>query len=267
MAASQLWRKSTYISAIEYIVGNMIREFDISKANINVLRDANVLTEEQYQYYLHCDRMERQVAIGKLQGANPEVVNILKAGIENARKVFIVDNGIIDSDILYIRNDAIAIIGSKPISRLQVSEHVAFRESGRYSSFYRFGSISMLYLYDMITGVENIDIKGLGESRKLHEDFMIDFLTELFYRAQVEGIPSALSVLQNVHKNYIAMKLPINYYREFNSASNYRLLPVFSSYSTLYKIEATEYDKRYIDISYNDAMLRHFVKIFASIIF
>ena len=263
-----LWQKSTYISKLEYIIGGMIREFDISKANISILRDANVLTEEQYQYYLNCDRMERQVAIGKLQGANPEVVNILKSGITNAKKVFMESNDIDDSEILYIRNDAICIIGTRYISRLQITDRVAFRESGRYSSFYRFGSISLLYLYDIITQTEQLDIKGLGDSGELlHKNFMIDFLTELFYTAQIEGIPSAIKLLYQVHRDYLNMSMAIEYYREFNPASNYRLKCDFSNNSILYLREAIEYHKQFIDISYNDALFRHLQKIFASLMF
>ena len=263
-----LWQKSTYISKTEYIIGMLIREFDISKANISVLRDANVLSEDQYQYYLHCDRMERQVAIGKLQGSNPEVVDILKSGITNAKRVFMESNNIDDSDILYIRNDAICIIGSKNISNLSVSNRVAFRESGRYSSFYRFGSISLLYLYDVITQTEDLEIKGLGEAgEKLHKDFMLDFLSELFYRAQVEGIPNAIQMLNQVRQSYISKSMPIEYYREFNPASNYRLDPSFSDNSTLYLRTALEYHKRFLDISYNDNILRRLNMIYASIYF
>lgn len=263
-----LWQKSIYISKIEFIVGGLIREFDISKANISILRDANVLSEEQYLYYLNCDRMERQIAIGKLQGANPEVVNTLKAGITNAKKVFMEANDIDDSDILYIRNDAICIIGSKYISRLQITDRVAFRENGRYSSFYRFGSISLLYLYDIVTQTEQLDIKGLGGSgEELHKNFMIDFLSELLYTAQVEGIPNAIKLLYQVHRDYLNMTMDIGYYREFNPASNYRLNGDFSGNSILYLREAIDYHKQYIDISYNDALFRHFQKIFASLMF
>lgn len=263
-----LWQKHTYIAKTEYIIGTVIREFDISKANISVLRDANIITEEQYQYYLHCDRMERQIAIGKLQGSNPEVVDILKSGITNARRVFMESNNIDDSEILYIRNDAICIVGTRYIVNLNITEHVSFRESGRYSSFYRYGSISLLYLYDVITQTECLEVKGLGdEGEKLHKNFMLDFLSELFYRAQVEGIEIAMKTLQDFHTSYISKSLDVGYYREFNSASNYKIFQFEYSNSVAYLRDALEYHKQFIDISYNEAVLRHFNKIFASIYF
>lgn len=266
-----LWKQHTYISPTEFVIGTLIREFDISKANISVLRDANVLSEEQYQYYLHCDRMERQIAIGKLQGANPEVVDILKDGILNAKRIFMEANNICDSEILYIRNDAICIVGDRYIPILQITDRVAFRESARYTSFYRFGNIHLLYSYDIINQKENIDVKGLGDGYNsafsLHKNFMIDFLSELFYTAQVEGIQNAIKLLSTVHQDYITMKMDIGYYREFNHSSNYRLKSDFSANSTLYLREATEWHKQFLDISFNESLLRHFQKIFASIIF
>ena len=159
-----LWQKSHYASKVEYIVDSTIREFDISKANISILRDANVLSENDYQYYLQCSRMERQIAIGKLQGSDPKISEILKSGITNARKIFMDSNSIDDSEVLYIRNDAIAIVGQRVIRNLTISEHVSFRQSAQYTSFYKFKAIDFLYFYDPVTNTEVLDVKGLGET-------------------------------------------------------------------------------------------------------
>ena len=215
--------------------------------------------------------MERQIAIGKLQGSNPEVVEVLKAGILNAKRIFMEANNIDDSEILYIRNDAICIVGDRYISRLQITDRVAFRESARYTSFYRFGSVHLLYHYDIITQKEYMDVKGLGSddnsALSLHKPFMIDFLSELFYTAQVEGIQNAIKLLAIVHQDYISMNMDIGFYREFNSASNYKLKSEFSGNSAVYLREAINWHKQFIDISFNESLFRHLNKIFASIVF
>lgn len=266
--SSTLWQKANYAAKIQYVIDSTIREFDISKANISVLRDANILTEDQYQYYLRAPRMERQIYIGKLQGFDSRITNILKDGITNAKKIFMQTNSIQDSEILYIRNDAIAVIGPRVINNFMVTDRVSFRESARYSSFYRFNAIDMLYFYDPVTNTERLDLKGLGDGGvELHKKFMLDFLCELFYRAQIEGVQEAISLIQTFHKNYIDMHMPIEYYRELNSQSKYKLLPSISMYSTVYIDYATDYHKQYLDISYNEALLRHFNRIFASIYF
>lgn len=266
--SSLLWQKPQYKSKIEYIIDNPIREFDISKANISILRDANVLSEEQYQYFLTCPRMERQIFIGKLQGSNPEVTTALKSGIANAKKVFMESNGIQDSDILYIRNDAIAIIGNKFIGQLDITNRVRFRESAVYSSFYRVNAVDMLYYYNPVSKVEKLDLKGLSdESVALHKEFMLDFLCELFYRAQMEGVKSAMEILQGLYKQYNARELPIGYYRELTSQSYYKLDSSMAMYSSLYIDNAIEYHKKMLDISYNESVLRHFSRIYSSIYF
>lgn len=264
----RLWEKTRYASKIDYIIDNFIREFDISKANISVLRDAGVMSENDYQYFLNAPRMERQIAIGKLQGGNTEASEILKNGIRNARKVFMEANSIDDSDILYIRNDAIAVIGPKPVKYLDISEHVHFRLSATYSSFYRFKAVDYLYLYDAVLNTEVLDVKGIGdEGIQLHKNFMLEFLCELFYRAQMEGVNEAINVLQDFYIKYTDLSLPIGYYRELNSGSRFKLDDKFSMYSTLYIDTSIDCFKKYIDISYNENLLRHLNKIYSTIYF
>ena len=265
---NHLWDKDRYSAKIEFIIDNFIREYDITKANISVLRDANVLSEEQYMYFMSAPKMEREVAIGKMQGSNTKITEILKSGIKNAKRVFMESNDIQDSEILYIRNDAIAVIGSRPIMNLQITDRVAFRESARYSSFYKFNYIDLLYLYDVVENKEHLDIKGLGDSGvSLHKDFMIDFLCELFYSAQNEGAERALNILSNVHEQYIKLEMPAGYYREFNPQSKFKLSKQFSMVSSLYLDNINEHYKQYLDISFNEYMLRHFSRIYSSIYF
>ena len=79
--SKHLWERSFYNSNIPYLISVPIREYDISKANISVLRDANVINEEQYQYFYNAPKYIREVAIGKMQGSNPELSKIKNAGI------------------------------------------------------------------------------------------------------------------------------------------------------------------------------------------
>lgn len=270
---SSLWKKSSYRANINFIIGSQIREYDISKANINVLRDANILSEEQYQYLLTCPKLQRQITIGNMQGENTNISKVLKDGITNARKIFMESNNIQDNDILAIRNDAITIIGNKPITKLAITDRVSFRLDGIYTSYYcispdRANTVDLYYYYNPIERVENLNIKGLGDTGiGLHKIHMIDFISELLYTTQIEGVRNSIPILQNFHNNYSNLNVPIEYYREFNPGSRFRLKQYFSSYSTLYMDYATEYDKRFIDISYNEKVLRSFNKIFSSIYF
>lgn len=264
---SSLWEKSNYKSNLEYLIDIPIQEYDISKANISVLRDMNVISENQYQYFLQCPKLEREIAIGKMQGANPAVSIALKEGISNSRRIFIESNNLKDSDILAIRNDAITIIGDKYI-KTNISDRIRFRLVGNYRSFYKINRMYMYYNFDLISKTEVLDIKGLGDiGIALHKDYMLEFLSELFYTAQIEGVQKAINLLSTVYQQYIQKSLKVEYYRELNEFSRYKLIKNMSMFSSVYLENATDYDKRYIDISFNEEIFRILNRIYASIYF
>ena len=263
---SNLWELSHYRSSIGFIIGNHIREYDITKANISILRDYNALSEEEYQYFLNAPKIEREISIGKLRGSNPKLTEILNEGIINARKAFIEINNISDNEILQINNDSITIIGNNPVNNLDISSRTHFRLDGEYSSYYRLYYLDIYYLYNIISNKESIEIKGIGdEAFSLHKDFMIDLLLEIFYRAQVEGVKQSISLLSDIHKKYIGLAMPIGYYREFNSQSRFKIESRLSEFASYYMDFAVEPQKKILDISYNESIFRLLNQIYASI--
>ena len=259
---NNLWSKANYRANIDYVIDAPIKEYDISKANINVLRDANIITEELYQYLLVAPKIEREVYIGKMQGNDPNVTAVLKQGIENARKVFMEINNINPSEVLSIRNDAIMVISNRPMI-LDITQRVKFRLSGDYRSFYKINNLNFYYNYNLVTEEEVLDVKGMDESAyNLHKDYMIEFLAELFYAAQIEGVQTAMKLLSMVYTNYINKLLDIGYYRELNSLSRFKIIN-----SQFYADFLTEWDKKYVDLSYNENIFRHLNKIFSTVYF
>lgn len=264
---NNIWTNDNYISPLQFLIDIPIQEFDLTKANINVLRDADAISEEQYQYLYHCPKHERSVTIGKMQGRDNRITQILKEGIANARKVFILSNNILDKDILAIRNDAITIIGDKNITNLRVTDRVNFELEGSYRSFYRINFLHMYYNYDLVSKTEVLDIKGLGDfGVEIHNNYFMDFLRELFYTAQIEGVDNALHLLAIFYNNYIMGNLDINYYRELNPQSMFKLNPILRT-QTLYVNDASEGDRAYINTMYNEQILREFNRIYSSIYF
>lgn len=265
---NDLWQKINYRAPVQYIIDMTIREFDITKANISVLRDANAITEELYQYLYRAPKQERSVYIGKLEGKHPEIVPVLKSGIEKARRTFIETNGIETNEVLAIRNDAIMVIGDRPISNLQMTDRVAFRLAAAYRSFYKLDYMDFFYNYDLITRTEVLDIKGLNnESIELHKQFMLDFLAELFYTAQIEDCKGAISILNNFYKQFINKELDIGFYRELNSQSQFRFINSMTSVGRLYSDNCSNYDKKYIDLSCNANILRQLNRMYSRVYF
>lgn len=262
--SKSVWKKVSYKSSIQYVIDFPIREYDLTKANISVLRDANAISEDLYQYLYACPKDERNITIGKMIGKNTQLETVRKAGIENARRLFMEINNLDDSDILAIRNDAMVVLSDRPM-KLDITERTKFRLEGSYRSFYRLGMIELYYDFDPINKIEVLDIKGLGEnSIPLHADYMLDFLKELFYCAQLEGLGTAINILSQFYDNYINLRLEVGYYRELVSGSRYRLNRSFTNFQTIEMDWATERDKKYLDISYNANLLITLNKMFAS---
>lgn len=262
---SKIWEKDFYKAPIPFIIDGVINEYDISKANISILKDAGYLEDTKYIDLYKSPKQYREIYIGKLQGSNPEVAQALSNGFKEARRKFIELNNINDNNIIDIRKDSISTVSVKA-DKLQVSPHVVFKKSGQYTSFYRLKFVDIYYNYDVVTGTEVISPRGLGSSKYLHEEYMLDFLSELFYTVRLD-INKALDIINNFYVNYINLKLPIGYYREFNGQSMFKFN--ISDFSTTYilDLEDTDQYKSQLDISFNAYILRELIKYFSSVYF
>ena len=128
-----LWNNVRYKSFIDCLIDTPITVYDIRAANISVLFDKGLLSPEVYSNLRTTAKIEREIYIGKLQGANPYISETLKEGIIEAKQKFFTANGLTDNDILEIDNDAVYIIGSKQIPVQTVSPHVYFKKAEQYT--------------------------------------------------------------------------------------------------------------------------------------
>jgi len=262
---SELWNNVNYTADIDYLIGSFIREYDIAKANINILLWKGLISIEQYNFLYSADRMTRQVTIGKLRAANPELGKALDAGVIEVKKLFFEANDIQDYDILAIKNDAIYIINKIPT--VTKFDNVEFTCRNIYTSYLRINRVQYLYYFDPIMRKEVLDIKGIGEQQlALHQDFFYEFLLELLNVSTVDSIENTLWLIQAFSQKYVSLDLDIGYYREFNPASQYRIQGGLH-YMELLADHLPEKDKYCLNISYNYNILRELYKIFSQIYF
>ena len=263
-----LWKEKNYKSPINIIIDRPIVEYDITKANISVLRDAGAISDNEYNYLYNADKETRSVTIGLMQGRNKSITDILNNGITSAKEKFMKLNGIDDSDVLTIRNDSITVMSDKNMI-LDITDRVHFRVAGVYRSFYRLSNqLELFYNYDVVNNTEILDSKGLGDSEYLHKDFMLDFLAEVFYQAQIQGIDSALNTISIFYKEYVNRSHDIGYYRELNARSFYRFDKSFSMLRGSLLTDNTSNDnKKYLDITYNIGIMNNLVALLSSVYF
>lgn len=256
--------RTVYTAPVDSLISSFIREYDISKANINVLLRSGVISKSQYDYYYNLDRMSRQIQIGLLQ-KDSKIAAALKEGITRAKKEFFMANDIQTYEVLSIKNDAIFLINKIPT--ITKFDNIEFVCKNLYTSFYKLQNKEYYYLFDRVNGIENIDIKGMNKDLlELHKDHFLEFLLTVFNSAQTESIEDTLLLLKTFYTNYVNKKLDIGYYRRFDGESRFVFSPI-SKYSTFEASYLPESAINDIDISYNLKILNQLTKIYSGIYF
>ena len=260
-----LWDNINYSAEISYLPNTLIYEYDISKANINVLYSKGVIDKKTYDYLYNAERMVRQVYVGKLQ-RDKAIVDILKAGIIEAKKMLFEANDIKDYEVLSIKNDAVFIINRNLINTQ--FGLINFVNKNQYTSFYKIKNLEMYYYYNNISKEEYLHIKGISDDiLYLHDKYMIQLLKDIFYAVQIEGIEIAIRMLKDFYNKYVTRNLDVGYYRMFDNESMYHFNFKSVVNAGFAAADIGEFDKNVIDISFNLSILVELQKILISIYF
>ena len=256
-------QKKNYLAPFPYLIAHNIYEYDIQKANINVLYHEGVISKEYYEKLLVMDRMDRQIEIGYLQRNNPDATDKLSAGIMFFRNKFMEVNGLLPNDILAIKNDAIFVIDKIP--KYTDFDNIHFIRKNMYSSFVKLINLEVYFKSDVINGYTIIDVKGISDDKlPLHEKGMISIIAEILFLVESGDLQSAISYLNTVYMQYLNRDLSINFYREFSNRSQF----LIKVNSIMYYIDqCKESDKYALDISYNINVLRDLYGMLSTIQF
>lgn len=253
MKKEELYEKVNYISGLKFLFSNYIREYDLSKANINVLFLKGIIDKDMYDKLYSSTRDERQRTIGLMELKDRKVTLFKAQGIKEAKKMLFEANNIKDTEILTIKNDAVFTI-NKVLHHTKFGDYIDFQLKNTFTDFVYLKGIEVYYGYDRISGVENIQTKGLGKKAYLHKDFMLDFIVYIMSEIENGNINDAISSFTDFFNDYISGKLDIGYYREFNSDSMYSII------NSKYKVFAAENDEhtktKVLNINYNLHLLR-----------
>ena len=260
-----LYEKKNYLNPIPYLFSD-IREYDISKANINILFAKGIIDEDKYKYLYNLPRMDRQYTIGNMC-KNKDIQDALDSGLIEFKKLFFETNDIGYQDVLSIKNDAIFLINKVP--RFTSFGNVQFLEKNHYISYMKVFDTELYYSLNRVTGEEKIDVKGISDEKleKYHLNYMLDFLCYIFNTIQTDGIDKAINDLHYFYNNYVSRKLDIGYYREFNAMSLFRISinitnrlvsvnPQLQKDIGLEYVNDNDEYRKYINISYNMNYLR-----------
>lgn len=257
-------RRKTYLAPIPYLISHYIYEYDISKANLNIMYHQGVINKEEYDLIKTFPKQQREIYFGLAQ-KDPEKDKALQEGLTIFRQKFLESNQIPETNLLSVKNDALFIVDIVP--KFTVFDNIEFIRKNVYTSFYKLGKLEVYYYLDSVNNKEIIDVKGISDDKlqKYHYEFFIQLLCTIFECVQTSSAGDALILINMIIQNYINMQLPIEYYREFNTDSMYRIsMPNGLQY--LFET-IDDNNKQYLNISTNLNILRELYGIISNIYF
>ena len=247
-----LYKEKVYTIGLNYLFNQYIREYDISKANINVLFAKGIINKSLYDLLYNSDRMFRQIYIGKMIRDNSEIQNALNQGIIEYKQMFFEANGITDNNILSIKNDAVFVLNIVP--KILNFDNITFIHKNTYTSFMKLNELEIYYGCDINSEV--IDVKGIKDSdlEKFHIDFL-NIIIDFFRFIQKSGPEATLQYITTIINSYVNLELPIGCYRRFRNSNDYILNTFTESYGIFY-LEDNIKNKMAVNIDYNFSLLR-----------
>ena len=210
-----MYEKDLFLTDDSIIINRIIREYDMSKANINILLYKGLITQNQFDKYYNMPKANREIAIGTLQRDYPKINQGLKEGFVEARKMLFESNNLNESNVVAVKKDAVFTLDK--YLEYDRFENLVFLNKNTYSSFLHVNKMELYYSKFN----DSIDIKGMGELSTIkHKMFMVDFLCYLFNILET-SLKDAIIILKEFLQSYRNGELELGYYREFNNRSEF----------------------------------------------
>lgn len=242
MIFSILYLKDSYTIPESYVI-NQIYEYDISKANINILYEKGVIDDNQYNTLYNSDKKSREIYVGMMQ-KNVSVARALSDGFKDFRHRLFETNKIQDTEVISIKKDAVFV--TRPLTNT-VFGRVEFKQKNIYNLMIKLDKLEIYYGIDSITREHIIDIKGIKDEKlDKYNNYLFNIFINVFSLLVNHQYIQALNLLTQYITAYVDLKLDITTYREFNTVYMYRMK------NSLYYSECVLPEHiGCIDISYN----------------
>lgn len=269
-----LIQKDNYLIPDKILLGKNIYEYDIRQANINMLYSYNMISEKEYYILSRIEKHQREIYIGesirKEQRAskdNKSAMDIMiKEGIKKSKVLLVQYNHIIPDKILRIARDAVYLVQDYPLTTTRFSinnneKSIEFVLKNIFTSFINLNK-TLIFLGVNSDGNFVVDVKGIDDQYvPLHQKFL-GFICDIVQSLEVADKQTTLRIFNEFYEDYVNLRLPIDYYREFNASSGFKIKGLDQ-----YRLLALNNSQRYldkIDINYNLYLLRELYSIILS---
>ena len=170
-------------------------------------------------------------------------------------KSFLTKNNIDNDNILAIIDGKLITYNVDPI---RSDDYIVCKE---YTDYICLDSIVILMARDIIRSTKAI--YGINPPIiELHKDYMLKFIEEIVRILGIGNVDLAINKIKQFRSAYLRRELPKEYYREFNSSSKYTVIDDICRYGL---IDIDEDQRRLIDISYNEKIIRYLYSLVAGL--
>jgi hypothetical protein len=230
--ASKLYEKENYLTSEKYVSGR-ITEYDIKSCNINMLLKAGIIDEDYYNLLSNLPKQDREVEVGLLhirmrQNQDIDLSKIISEKCREYRQKLFEANDLQDNEIVRIAKDAVFVLRSYDLAHTEF-DGIIFRPKMVASAMMNVNKIQVYCWYNNQDQIE-IEVKGLGQNSIFHQNGMLSFIANTMYMIDRVSVKDALLYTQSIYKDYVKLKLPLDYYGEFNSDASF--LIKYSNYAT-----------------------------------
>lgn len=219
MIFSILFQRDSYTVPESYVI-NQIYEYDISKANINILYEKGVIDDNLYDTLYNSDKKSREVYVGIMQ-KNGDIARTLSDGFRDFRHMLFESNKIADSEVISIKKDAVFV--TRPLTNTKFGK-VEFKLKNVYNLMIKLNTLEIYFGIDSITREFIIDIKGIKDEKlDKYNNYLFNIFISIFSLIINHQFTQALRLLNMYIKDYIDLRLDITTYRELNTIYMYKI--------------------------------------------
>lgn len=239
----QIWERHNYTNHdIEFLINSEIVEYDIKSAGLSLAKEYKYLNEKTINKLENMSKFDRNRRMGILKLIDKQLSKNENNALIEARKLFIKSNNLSVGNIIAIKKDAVFV--TQRCNNRKFG-NIEFVPKNKYTSYMELNRLEFYY------NSNRLDIKGIDDVMlEKHENYMLEFFKTYLSFLESGNDSQLKDYITNFVYRYKTKLLDLEYYREFNASSAYRLKDMIEN--NIYGIDTINSASfEDIDISYN----------------
>ena len=205
---------------IPYMFHGNIVEWDMSQASLSICERFELLDSKEIARMKALPKLEREIEMGKHQRGNKEFSNQLLSGIREIRRKFLKVNGLDDTNVLSLHNDAVIFNSRKKI--IADIDGIKFHHDNTWDAYIRYDRAEIFYKIDEL-GNGSLDFKNVGKDKiKEHTFGLNKYLIKVIEYIEAYD-DNVLKYMRKFQQQYLQDKLPEYYYSAFAKIGDFKI--------------------------------------------